>query len=97
MDEVTEMRSFHNYYEQNKGKMDAISLEASWLALKGVCSVKPIPNGVRIDKVTDKYSVYMAILERYNQVYKLSTEERAQQWTELVKYARIKLGQLSAN
>lgn len=92
VDEAREMKSFHDYYNEKKGTTDAVSIQATWLALKGACTVKDIPNGVRINGVTGKYPVYNVILQKYTERYKLSTEEREKKWKELVEYGKMKLG-----
>ena len=91
VDEVKEAQSFEDYYQKNKDSMDALSIEASWLALKGVCTVKMVKGGVRIDKVTDKYPVFMKVLLKHREMFKLSPEEQKKKMTELAAYAKMKL------
>lgn len=91
IDEAREVEHFERYWQQNKGTMDAVSLEATWLALKGACTVKRIPGGVRINGVTDKYQVYNVILMKHSEKYKLSPGEQRERMTELAQYAKMKL------
>lgn len=92
VEEKSEMRSFEEYFQANKGTMDAVSIEASWLALKGACTTKKIENGVRIDAVTERYPMYNAIIAKHTWEYKLSTDDRDAKWKDLAKYAKMKLG-----
>ena len=98
IDEAREVEHFERYWQENKGKMDALSLEASWLALKGACTVKQTNIGVRIDKVLQRYPAFMVILQRHGEKYRLSPEEIKERYAELTKYAMMKFGRsLSAN
>jgi hypothetical protein len=98
IDEAREVEHYERYWQENKGKMDAVSLQATWLALKGAVTVKQIPNGVRIDRVLAKYPAYNVILQRHTDKYRLSPEEIKERYAELTKYAMMKFGRsLSAN
>lgn len=91
IDEAREIESFERYWRENNGTMDAVSLEATWLALKGACTVKQIPNGVRINGITEKYPAYNVILQKHGEKYRLSTEEQRNRMQELIEYAKVKL------
>ena len=86
-----DVESFEQYYQQNRETMGALSIEASWLALKGACTVQKVRDGVRIDGITGTYPRYRSALLKHNVTHKLSPDERRERLTKLRKYASMKL------
>ena len=65
MNEDLEVAHFERYYREHQGTMDTLAIKATWLALKGACTVHETRHGTRILAVTASYPTYNGILNKH--------------------------------